>query len=361
MSDLTNQIGMALPAASSALQTHFHDNTINETSLLSFLPAASAADKPIVQTPAQWVVHIAQQIKDKIDSYLSGKTGQAGGIYLQSRMSRGGLVQGAPGERSTLDMASEMEQGLHLLRAQMHAAVSADSLSKAGSLAAGEDSAAAGQPALRFGTGRIDDSWSMAGQEAAINDMKEHYMDEYENIIQRYKEFYQEFSDFISRLTTDIKVTTDSKGNQFITIGLEALNKLRAMLVKFSGEGAGKLYPKAGSTTKENAEKWAAELGLPADSVVKSGDGYIVKMNVAPLETIIKSLEEVVGNKLAMVKYNVFKEGLDGQGDKLKQTMQLLIQKYSNAVSLFDNTVKQYSSIMAKMADLMKLIIQAWS
>ncbi len=360
MSYLSNQISIALPVASSALYDKFGDRSLNEANQQPFPTDKPVDGRPNAPTLAQQVVNTAKQLKNKIELYQADKTSQAVGFNDQLRLQGGGRGQLDSGARPMWDMSSEIEQGLHLLKAQMHATASTDIQPKSWSASAGEDSAAAGHPASRYGAASPDDSWSMAGQDAALNDMKERYMDEYENIIQRYKEFYQEFSDCISKLSSDITVTTDSKGNQFITLGKNTVDKMRAMLVKFAGD-EGRLYPKAGTTTKENAEKWAAELGLPAGSVVKSGDGYIVKINVEPLKIIVQSLENNTGSELPMVKYNVFKEGLDGQGDKFKQTMQLLVQKYTTAVSLFDNTVKQYSSIMAKMADLMKLIIQAWS
>jgi len=228
----------------------------------------------------------------------------------------------------------------------------ADSLSP---LARGVDDASAPRLGLDDKTPK---SYREIWQEAVegIGSIKEGYLEVYETVVERYTTFYSSFSDFMSGLSGYITVKTDDKGNQTMEFKPEVMNKLNELINTYSGD-KGVLFPASGTTTKAEADKWAAELGLPANCVQLSGSGYVVKLDISPLTTIRDNLNDTALKPMNTFQYQSWRSGFDAQSGKFQTTLQTLTTKYGNANGMFDTMVKVLSSIITSGSETLKQIL----
>lgn len=208
--------------------------------------------------------------------------------------------------------------------------------------------------------------WEMISK--AIGDIKDGYLGVYENVVAQYTEFYKAFSDILSQMANWIKPGGD--GNK-VKLDVDALKAaLQKLKSDFSlPKKAAVLFPsqdksadpiKGGS--EEDARKWAKEMGLPDSCVQKSADGkWVVVIDMTPVDTMIRDVGALgSGSAVEMdnAKFQAWQSGFKAQEENLKNTLQTLTQKYSNANSLYDNLVKVLSSTISSCTETAKSFLQ---
>ncbi|WP_413735579.1 IpaD/SipD/SspD family type III secretion system needle tip protein [Sodalis sp. RH21] len=186
------------------------------------------------------------------------------------------------------------------------------------------------------------------------------YLKVYETVVERYTNLFRDFSDFMSGLTRHLKVTTDDKGNQTMQFDRAVLDEIQKLIDRYSVGAAGILFPESGGVTKAQAEEWAKELGIDAKCVQPYNGGYVVRMDLSPLEAIKKDLTDSGVKPMNTFQYQSWRSGFDAQADKFKTTLQTLTTKYGNANAMFDTLVKVLSSSITSGADALKQIIASF-
>ncbi|MDH0340474.1 type III secretion system needle tip protein SctA [Chromobacterium haemolyticum] len=202
--------------------------------------------------------------------------------------------------------------------------------------------------------------WEMISE--SIGNIKDGYLGVYENVVGKYIEFYQEFSDILSQMAGWI--SSNDKGDKVTLSAGKLYAALKALKEKYQNTV---LFPTSGTTTEAEAKKWAKELGLPESCVQKKGDGYVVVIDTGPVQKMmdaLKGLNPLVelfpDTKVEMdnAKFQAWQSGFKAQEESLKNTLQTLTQKYSNANSLFDNLVKVLSSTISSCTETAKSFLQ---
>ncbi|MCS3802978.1 invasin D [Chromobacterium alkanivorans] len=202
----------------------------------------------------------------------------------------------------------------------------------------------------------------------SIGNIKNGYLGVYENVVGKYIEFYQEFSDILAKMAGWI--SSNDKGDK-VTLNVGDLYaELKTLKEKYENT---ELFASTADTpekAKEEAEKWAAELGLPKECVKeqpKDSGRYVVVIDTGPVDKMMKALEGLAGNKVPSqgqkvemdnAKFQSWQSGFKAQEENLKNTLQTLTQKYSNANSLFDNLVKVLSSTISSCTETAKSFLQ---
>lgn len=210
------------------------------------------------------------------------------------------------------------------------------------------------------------DLWN--GIANAIGDIEKDYLGVYEDVVARYTAFYQEFSKILAQMGSWISPGSDSNKVKLNVTALK--NALQQLQNKFSLPSKDAiLFPKVdengnvASATQQQAKEWAKELGLPESCVKEfpTGSGkYVVVIDMAPVNTMITELGKLGtpgsdGNvELDNAKFQAWQSGFKSQEENLKNTLQTLTQKYSNANSLYDNLVKVLSSTISACLETAK-------
>ncbi|AUH51327.1 hypothetical protein CXB49_11125 [Chromobacterium sp. ATCC 53434] len=244
--------------------------------------------------------------------------------------------------------------------------------------------------------------WALIG--GSISDIKDGYLGVYENVVGKYIAFYQDFSAILTKMAG--WVSSNDKGDK-VTLSVGQLyQELDALMKKY---GTGVLHPASGTVSKAEAEQKAKDLGLPESCVQQQGSGYVVVGNgvlhpasgtvskaeadkwvadlgsgaVAqekpagsgkyvvvidngPLQKMMDALNKLAGGVPASDKkvemnnaeYQSWQSGFKAQEENLKNTLQTLTQKLSNANSLFDNLVKVLSSTISSCTETAKSFLQ---
>jgi Type III secretion systems tip complex components len=121
---------------------------------------------------------------------------------------------------------------------------------------------------------------------------------------------------------------------------------------------------------KAIAEKWAIDLGLPDDAILKSANDditWLVKLDFSPVNTMIDSLEAMKKKTppdadgkvtLSTSHFQAWKTGFDAQADRIKNKSTVMAQKLVNAQSIYENLIKVLSSTIAAMMETNKLFLQ---
>lgn len=222
-------------------------------------------------------------------------------------------------------------------------------------------------PAPGAGKDMISDRelWEMISK--SIGNIKDGYLGVYENVVGKYIEFYQEFSDILSKMAGWI--SSNDKGDKVTLSVGELYDALKQLKAKYENT---ELFASTADTpekAKEEAEKWAAELGLPKECVKEQPKGsgrYVVVIDTGPVQKMMTALEGLAGGvpakdkKVEMdnAKFQSWQSGFKAQEENLKNTLQTLTQKYSNANSLFDNLVKVLSSTISSCTETAKSFLQ---
>ncbi|MFB0825916.1 type III secretion system needle tip protein SctA [Chromobacterium violaceum] len=216
------------------------------------------------------------------------------------------------------------------------------------------------------GQGMADsDLWDMISDQ--IGKIKDNYLGVYENVVGQYTDFYKAFSDILSQMANWIKPGAD--GNK-VKLNVDALKAALADLkTKFSlPNKAAVLFPAQGKDgavqggSESDARKWAGEMGLPDSCVKQSADGnWVVVVDMTPIDTMIRDVGALGSGtevELDNAKFQAWQSGFKAQEENLKNTLQTLTQKYSNANSLFDNLVKVLSSTISSCLETAKSFLQ---
>ncbi|ECI4023935.1 SPI-1 type III secretion system needle tip complex protein SipD [Salmonella enterica] len=205
--------------------------------------------------------------------------------------------------------------------------------------------------------------WDMVSQN--ISAIGDNYLGVYENVVAVYTDFYQAFSDILSKMGGWL---SPGKDGNTVKLNVDALkSEIRSLVNKYNQVTKNTiLFPsQTGSgvttATRAEAEQWIKELNLPDSCLKASGSGYVVLVDTGPLNKMITDLNGIgSGSALEMdnAKYQAWQSGFKAQEENLKTTLQTLTQKYSNANSLYDNLVKVLSSTISSSLETAKSFLQ---
>ncbi|EAM6532870.1 type III secretion system needle tip protein SipD [Salmonella enterica] len=277
--------------------------------------------------------------------------------------------------RSTLPVSEENNDERTLARQQLTSSLNA--LAKSGVSLSAEQTeglrSAFSAPALAlFSTApmaqpraTISDAeiWDMVSQN--ISAIGDNYLGVYENVVAVYTDFYQAFSDILSKMGGWL---SPGKDGNTVKLNVDALkSEIRSLVNKYNQVTKNTiLFPsQTGSgvttATRAEAEQWIKELNLPDSCLKASGSGYVVLVDTGPLNKMITDLNGIgSGSDLELdnAKYQAWQSGFKAQEENLKTTLQTLTQKYSNANSLYDNLVKVLSSTISSSLETAKSFLQ---
>ncbi|MEH6353717.1 IpaD/SipD/SspD family type III secretion system needle tip protein [Pseudomonas sp. 3JA] len=195
-----------------------------------------------------------------------------------------------------------------------------------------------------------------------IDLIKNGYLAGYEHIIKAYTDFFADFNALITAKMKDwIEGTNDGKEVKVSVSGLRAA--LTSLINKYSHpNSASVLFPKPGdgAASKEEAEKWLKALGLPASCLKQNpppDSGWCVVIDLSPLTTMLGSVPSGGTVTWDTAKYNQWQTGFNAQEERLKNMLQSLTQKYSNANSYHDNFNKTLSAHLNQFADMLRAML----
>lgn len=276
--------------------------------------------------------------------------------------------------RSTLPISEENNDERTLARQQLTSSLNA--LAKSGvSLSAEQNKglrSAFSAPALAlFSTApmvqprtTISDAeiWDMVSQN--ISAIGDNYLGVYENVVAVYTDFYQAFSDILSKMGGWLLPGKDGNTVKLDVTSLK--NDLNNLINKYNQTNKNTiLFPaQSGSGVKGAARQWLSELNLPDSCLKSTGSGYVVTVDLTPLRKMVQDISGLGkpgdDSKLEMdnAKYQAWQAGFKAQEENLKTTLQTLTQKYSNSNSLYDNLVKVLSSTISSSLETAKSFLQ---
>lgn len=193
-----------------------------------------------------------------------------------------------------------------------------------------------------------------------IDLIKNGYLAGYEHIIKAYTDFFADFNAEITAKMKDwIEGANDGKDVKISASGIRAA--LTSLINKYSHPNpASVLFPNpdGGGATKEEAEKWLKAMGLPASCLKQNTDGsWCVVINLEPLTIMKNSLPTSGTVTWDTAKYNQWQTGFSAQEERIKNMLQSLTQKYSNANSYHDNFNKTLSSHLNQFADMLRAML----
>ncbi|MGN8345621.1 IpaD/SipD/SspD family type III secretion system needle tip protein [Pseudomonas sp. SMV71] len=194
-----------------------------------------------------------------------------------------------------------------------------------------------------------------------IDLIKNGYLAGYEHIIAAYSDFFADFNAEITAQMKDwIEGANDGKDVKLDAGALRAA--LTRLIDKYSHPNpASILFPKPGEggASKDEAEKWLKALGLPGRCLKPNGDGtWCVVIDLDPLN-LMKSGLPASGGTVTWdtAKYNQWQTGFNAQEERMKNLLQSLTQKYSNANAYHDNFNKTLSAHLNQFADMLRAML----
>jgi len=179
----------------------------------------------------------------------------------------------------------------------------------------------------------------------------EDYLNPYEYAVPKFTSFWSDFADFTSKMTDYYTVSTDKNGIQTIQFKDTFAKDLDALIAKYKNGPEGVLYPESGAVSKEVAEEWATRFGMDPSCVKAQGGGYVVRVDIRPLEAIRASATTDV---MAMVQFDSWNIGFNLQKDKYQTAAQTLTTKYSSATQIVDNEFRRISASITADAEHLK-------
>ncbi|MFJ3367579.1 IpaD/SipD/SspD family type III secretion system needle tip protein [Pseudomonas sp. NPDC086251] len=193
-----------------------------------------------------------------------------------------------------------------------------------------------------------------------IDLIKNGYLDGYEHILKAYSDFFADFNkDITAMLKEWIEGVDDGKNVE--VDGGAIRSALFNLIARYSYPNpASILFPKPGEggASKEEAEKWRIALGLPESCLKENPDGtYCVVIDTGPLTIMAESLPEGGKVKWDTARFQAWQTGFNAQEERMKNMLQSLTQKYSNANSYHDNFNKTLSSHLNQYADMLKAML----
>ncbi|HFR7289090.1 TPA: type III secretion system needle tip complex protein IpaD, partial [Shigella flexneri] len=110
--------------------------------------------------------------------------------------------------------------------------------------------------------------------------------------VSSYTQMYQDFSAVLSSLAGWIS----PGGNDGNSVKLQ-VNSLKKALEELKEKYKDKpLYPANNTVSQEQANKWLTELGGTIGKVSQKNGGYVVSINMTPIDNMLKSLDNLGGN-----------------------------------------------------------------
>lgn len=193
-----------------------------------------------------------------------------------------------------------------------------------------------------------------------IDLIKNGYLAGYEHIIKAYSDFFSDFNGEITAVMEEwIKGVNDGKEVELNAGALHAA--LTNLIDKYTHPNpASVLFPKPGEggTSKEEAENWLKALGLPPQCLKKNVDGtWCVVIDTGPLWTMKSGLPSSGTVTWDTAKFNAWQTGFNAQEERMKNMLQSLTQKYSNANSYHDNFNKTLSAHLNQFADMLRAML----
>lgn len=193
-----------------------------------------------------------------------------------------------------------------------------------------------------------------------IDLIKNGYLAGYEHIIKAYSDFFAEFNSKITAMMKDwVEGANDGKEVKLNAGALHAA--LTELIAKYTHpESASVLFPKPGDegASKEEAEKWLQALGLPPQCLKENADGtWCVVIDTGPLWSMTSRLPSSGTVTWDTAKFQAWQTGFNAQEERMKNMLQSLTQKYSNANSYHDNFNKTLSAHLNLFADMLKAML----
>ncbi|UTH74095.1 IpaD/SipD/SspD family type III secretion system needle tip protein [Chromobacterium sp. IIBBL 290-4] len=200
-----------------------------------------------------------------------------------------------------------------------------------------------------------------------IGNINKEYLLKYQEIVAGYTEFYKKFSSNVLANLGGWVHDAGDKGDKVkidkdkIQGALKTLNDefSKEDKVLYTGEKAAEFFKDL--TGKEAAQDtkaggfwyWNNKIYVNTDWSAKDGADNGV------LQVMIHSLDgDGLDTEMNSAKFQAWKSGFDSEAEQLKNTLQTLTQKYSNANSIFDNLVKVLSSTITACMETAKAFFQ---
>jgi invasin D len=210
------------------------------------------------------------------------------------------------------------------------------------------------------GTGVNSSDDFFAGLIDLIKQIGGDYLEVYERLIEQYSAMFKDFNEKVMAKMSDwIKGVNDGKEVEFNTAAFRAA--LNEVISKYSVLPNSLLFPVPNAdgtfpkTSREDAEKWAKAMGLPAGSVKIYAGSYIVVIDLMPLQTMLASVANfATPAKMDSAKFQAWQTGFNTQEAAMKNYLQVATSKYSNANAYHDNFIKILSSQLSQFADMLK-------
>lgn len=195
---------------------------------------------------------------------------------------------------------------------------------------------------------------------ALIDLIKNGYLAGYEHILAAYSDFFSDFNKDITALLKDW-VVGGGDGKE-VTLNVGALRAaLSALIDKYTHPKPGSvLFPKSGEdgTSREEADKWREALGLPESCLKQNADGtWCVVMDTGPLDIMLNGLPAGDSETWDTARFQMWQTGFNAQEERMKNMLQSLTQKYSNANAYHDNFNKVLSSHLSQYSDMLKAML----
>ncbi|EDS3841740.1 IpaD/SipD/SspD family type III secretion system needle tip protein [Salmonella enterica] len=210
------------------------------------------------------------------------------------------------------------------------------------------------------------DIWEMVANKISI--IGDGYLGVYENVVAVYTDFYQDFSNILSKMGgwllpgkdgNSVKLDVTSLISEIKNL-IREYEQVRQKTVLFPPQTEGSVT----GATEAEARQWIKELNLPEHCLKSVGSGYVVTIDLTPVHNMLESVKDLgtpgADSKLEMdnAKYQAWQSGFKAQEENMKTTLQTLTQKYSNANSLYDNLIKILSSTISSCMETAKSFLQ---
>ena len=186
------------------------------------------------------------------------------------------------------------------------------------------------------------------------------YLEVYERLIKQYSDMFSDFNkEVMAKMGEWTKGVNDGKEVEFNSKAFVAA--LSSLLIKYQSAPTSVVFPvpdAAGSipvVTKEDAAAWAKAMGLKPDQVRQYGAGWVVVIDVAPLQEMWKSMQQHGDSvRWDSAKFQAWQTGFNTQEAEMKNYLQVATSKYSNANAYHDNFIKIMSSQLSQFAEMLK-------
>ncbi|VVD90877.1 Cell invasion protein SipD [Pandoraea capi] len=200
-----------------------------------------------------------------------------------------------------------------------------------------------------------------------IADVKENFLNIFGDAAKGYLDFGKALTDIVAKLSSWITSKDDGKNVELDVGALK--DELQKLLEKYALPSKDAvLWPKQDKEgkgdieggSKEDAEKWAKDLGLPESSVVEQPPGsgkYVVVIDTTPITKMIESLPKGDQNgksKMTTQQLEIWRTGFTGHENLVKTATQSMSQRFTTANATNESLVKLLSGSILSMAETFK-------